>query len=222
MTEDDVPLELYAAVVAALGEGYPLAVVLEHEGLSLDVWEAAEARWVERLQGSAEGDLSLFDALDRALAAQRARFSRPVEPLDEDLDAFLAFQRHLAAAAQPATLLAAHGLSLGDWARLQEQWAERLAADADARTRAREALSLPDMPPMPTVRPAPREMPPSLRRRSQMPAMGAAHQGGDLVEWGLEVLRNAETAASRSAATTDRADADDEADAPTHGAFHDK
>jgi hypothetical protein len=185
-----VPIELYAAVVAALGEGYPLAAVLEHEGLSLDAWETADEQWALRLQGSAEGDLSLFDALDRALVAQRVRFSRALEPLDEDLDAFLAFQRHIVVAAQPTARLAAHGLSLGDWTRLQERWAERLVADADVRMRIAAALSSPDMPPLPTVRPEPRKMPPPLRQRSEVPARVASAQAddGDSVEWGLAAL----------------------------------
>jgi hypothetical protein len=190
MDEAEVPLERYAAVVTALGEGYPLAAVLEHEGLSLDAWEATEKRWVFRLQQSADGDLALFDAFDRTLAVQRARFSRALHPLDEDLDAFLALDRHLAAAAQPAALLAEHGLFLGDWARLQERWAEHLAADADARTRAAAALASPYRPPLPEVRPGPRTLPPPRRPRAEVPAIvaPAPADSGDAVVWGLEAI----------------------------------
>ncbi|XXT15151.1 hypothetical protein WME94_33365 [Sorangium sp. So ce429] len=192
MMDDDVPLALYAAVVAALGEGYLLAALLEHEGMSIDAWEAAEERWVLRLQESAEGDLSLFDALDRAMAEQRARFSRVIEPLDDDLEQFLAFQRHLSAAAQPTDLLTTHGLFLGDWVRLQERWAERLAADASARARGLQLLSAPEMPPLPAVRPGPRMLPPPLRTRSVASAemMTGEAKGEALVEWGLADIRS--------------------------------
>lgn len=193
MIDDEVPLAMYAAVVAALGEGYALSVVLEHEGLSQDAWEAAEERWVERLGSSAEGDLSLFDALDRALAAGRARFARSVDPLDNDLDQFLAFKRHLAAAEKPIVMLAEHGLFLGDWVRLQERWAERLAADSALRAEAATRLSGSKAPPLPLVRPGPRALPPPLRPRPAAPiAVSPASSNSDeLVEWGLSVLRDA-------------------------------
>lgn len=188
--EDDVPLSLYAAVVAALGEGYPIEVVLEHEGLSLDAWEAAEERWVDRLQESAEGDLSLFDALDRALATQRARFVRPVAPLDDDLHQFLAFQRHLAEAENPTAMLAGHGLFLGDWVRVQERWAERLGRDAALRAEATTALRSPEAPPLAAIQAGARRLPPPLRTRSSVPVVVAAGASEEeLPEWGLDALR---------------------------------
>jgi hypothetical protein len=192
MIDDEVPLALYAAVVAALGEGYPLSVVLEHEGLSQDTWEAAEERWVDRLGASAEGDLSLFDALDRALATARARFARPVDPLDDDLDQFLAFKSHLAAAEKPIALLAKHGLFLGDWVRLQEHWAEKLATDSALRTKAARVLRAPEAPPLPLVRPGPQALPPPLRPRPAAPVVvtTVSSDAAEPVEWGLSIFRD--------------------------------
>jgi hypothetical protein len=191
--DDEVPLALYAAVVAALGEGYPLSVVLEHDGLSEDTWEAAEERWVDRLGSSAEGDLSLFDALDRALASARAQFARSVDPIDDDLDQFLAFKHHLEAAEKPIVMLAEHGLFLGDWVRLQERWAEKLGADSALRTKAAMALLASEAPPLPVVRPGPRELPPPRRPRSAASVV-VTTVSSDVaapVEWGLSIFRDA-------------------------------
>ena len=190
MVEDDFPLPLYAAVVAARGEGYPLEVVLEHEGISLDAWEDAEERWAMRLTESAEGDLSLFDAMDRELSVQRARFARPVEPLDDDLDQFMVFQRHLTIAERPVVMLAEHGLFLGDWVRLTERWAERFAADSELRARAAVALQSPEVPPLSEVRPGPRALPPPARTSNGLPAPGASGSEEEpAMEWGLAALR---------------------------------
>jgi len=191
--DDEVPLALYAAVVAALGEGYPLSVVLEHEGVSEDTWEASEERWVDRLGASMEGDLSLFDALDRALAGARTRFARPVDPLDDDLDQFLAFKHHLAAAEKPLAMLAEHGLFLGDWVRLQERWAEKLGADSALRTKAAMVLRASEAPPpLPVVWPGPRRLPPPLRPRPGARVVGTTVSSdvAEPVEWGLAIFRD--------------------------------
>ncbi len=192
MSEPLLPLSLYAAVTAALGEGHALAEILEHEGISEDEWEAGEEEWVERLDDSAESDLALFDDLQRELAAQRARFARKIAPLDDDVDAYLAFQRHLAAAERPAPWLAQHGLFLGDWVRLQERWAERFSKDPEARARAGVLLSSTGAAPLPELRPEPRKRPPPVRPR--LPPPVAVETDGvevqdEPLEWGLSLLR---------------------------------
>jgi hypothetical protein len=190
--DDEVPLALYTAVIAALGEGYPLAFVLEHEGLSHGTWEAAEERWVDRLEASAEGDLSLFDSLERALASARARFARPVDPLDDDLEQFLAFKSHLAEAEKPIAMLAEHGLFLGDWVRLQERWAEKLGADSALRTKAAMVLRASEAPPLPVVRPGPRALPLPQRPRPVARVVGTtiSSDAAEPVEWGLALFRD--------------------------------
>jgi hypothetical protein len=140
------------------------------------------------------------------MAAQRRRFSRAVAPLDEELDQFIAFQRHLSAAVQPTTLLAEHGLFLGDWVRLQERWAERLAAHVDARARAAEVMSSEKLPPMPAVALRPRALPPPLNPRSAAPSLVVTAQAEDVdcVEWGLGVLRGGASPAAIPAAAGDQ------------------
>lgn len=184
-----LPLEVYAHIVAALGEGYPLDAVLEREGLSADEWEAAEAGWVDRLAESDEAEGDLFDALDRAVAAARARFDRGIEPLDDDLDAWLAFQGRVSSAQRPLAELAAHGLFLGDWVRLQERWATRLAGDPEIRARAGKLLAGP-LGPLPEVRPAARALPPPLLDRGpRAPREEPVAPPAEDVPWGLVALR---------------------------------
>jgi hypothetical protein len=217
MVEEDVPIELYAAVVATLGEGYPLTVALEHQGLALDAWEAAEERWVDRLAASAEGDLKLLDMLDRAIAAQRARFGRTVDPIDKDLAQFLALQRHLAASEDPSAMLAEHGLFLGDWMRVQEAWAERLAADPALRAAAVRGLGASEMPPLPSVRPGPRVLPPPLRRRRAAQVV-ITMVGADMeepVEWGLSIFRDPSAVGGPAFAPGDAIDAEEDLPAQT-------
>lgn len=186
-------LERYAFVTAALSEGYTLADVLEREGLSEDAWESAEEAWVERLQASAATDLALNDALDRALAAARARFTRRIMPLDVDVTAFLIFQRHASSAPRLLPFLLERGLFLGDWVRLTQAWASLLAVDGQLRSLAVAVLGdeQPRVPPTieadPPVWPA--RAPDRPVRHQAMEAAGEPIE--EAPAWGLAELREA-------------------------------
>lgn len=191
MIDDAVPLPLYARVVAAFGEGRPRSEVLEHEGLSEGDWDAAEARWVDRLLESADSDLGLVDELERALAEQRRAFARPIKPLDEDYEAFLAFQGAMQASEQPLDFLRSRELSMGDWIRLAELWAERLAAEKALLKRAAVFLAG-AAPPLPApiivearVWPAPMRPPveeETVEQTSKKATLAS-------IQWGLAALR---------------------------------
>lgn len=192
MSEPLFPLSVYAAVTAALGEGYTLAEALEHQGLSEDEWDAGEEEWVDRLDDSAESDLALFDELERELAAQRARFARKIAPLDEDLGAYLVFQRHFSTAERPATWLAQQGLFLGDWVRLQELWADRLSKDPEVRARTGVLLASAEAAPLPELQLEPRKRPPPVRPRAPAPIaieVEGVEVQSEPLEWGLSLLR---------------------------------
>jgi hypothetical protein len=182
-----IPLDVYAHIVAALGEGYRLAEILEHEGLSEDAWEEAEERWVDRLDESAEADLALHDELDRAVWRARQRFARAIDPLDHDVGAWLVFQHHVATSPHMLAALADHGLFLGDWVRLNEAWAERLSADPDGRAEALRALPKLAEAPLPDVRPGPRMLPAPLFRATPVGTeTNAAPEMEEPVPWGLD------------------------------------
>ena len=183
-----ISLEVYAHVVAALGEGYRLAEILEHEGISEDAWDDAEDHWVDRLDESAEGDMALHDELDRAVWRARQRFARPVAPLDTDVAAWLVLQHHASTSERPMATLAKHDLFLGDWVRLGEAWAERFSTDPDVRAAAERALPLLAETPLPEITPGPRVLPPPLFRPRPTVVDGDVldiDPDDDDVPWGL-------------------------------------
>jgi hypothetical protein len=85
----------YAAVVAALAEGFPLEEVLAVEGLRHADWPLASMTWRARLveEAAKKNGGGLFAQYTQELAAAEDRLGRSVTPLGEDLDAWLAFLR---------------------------------------------------------------------------------------------------------------------------------
>lgn len=126
-------LGAYIAVYAAVGEGFPLEIVLAHEGIDPEAWRVADAAWAERMIASAEGDLALVDQYDRQLIEVQARFSRRVAPLDDDLAAWMDFCRIWAEAPEPLARLAELQLKRNDVLRIHRRWSLRLEADGALR-----------------------------------------------------------------------------------------
>lgn len=153
-----VSLDVYLTVEAARLDGLDEAAVLAWLGVRPTDFERAEERWRDRIDDALAGDDG-FEAvylagIERALA----RWSREVDPLDRDVDAWIQYQRHGLAAGDGADVGARLGLTAGDEVRLGATWRSRLRDPAIA-TRAASAMDAP-LRPLPTVRVAPLVFPP--------------------------------------------------------------
>jgi hypothetical protein len=147
----DLTLAQYAAVRAALAEGFLLADVLAIEGIAADAWADADLAWTEALTS----DRALLSRYEVALAAAEDRLGREVSPLGEDLAAWLAFLAAFAAAPEAGELLARYRLSTNDLARLGRRWARRAKADPSLEKRAARLRQRPlgPVPPLMAARP---------------------------------------------------------------------
>jgi hypothetical protein len=140
---EGVSLAAYLLVEASRLDGLPLPAVLAWLGLRESVFERAEERWSDRIadglarEGS-ELDVLYHDLVSRALAL----WTRRTAPLDDEIEAWMTYQRHALAAADPAELARKLGLTSGDELRLARQWRARLLDPAIA-ARAAAAWSSP-------------------------------------------------------------------------------
>jgi hypothetical protein len=75
-----VPLAQFAAVTAALAEGFPLRAVLSIEGLDATRWAEADRGWTERL----DGDRTLLAQYEADMAAAQSRLLSQDDPAHED------------------------------------------------------------------------------------------------------------------------------------------
>jgi hypothetical protein len=145
---DDVTLEQYGAVLAGLGEGIELGLLLLDQGIEPDAWARAEEAWPERLDD--ENDVDLQPLMDAALVAGRKRYGRRIEPLDDDIRAWLCLVRHFAAAPEPLAALADMGMRPNDMLRLHAWWSERCRLEPQLLVRARDALTA-ELEPLPAL-----------------------------------------------------------------------
>jgi hypothetical protein len=76
----EVPLAQFAAVTAALAEGFPLRAVLSVEGLDAARWAAADRAWTERL----DQDPALLSRYQTSYAAAQSRLLSRDEPAPEE------------------------------------------------------------------------------------------------------------------------------------------
>jgi hypothetical protein len=129
---ESLPLEHYAAIVAAMGDEHPLAEVLGLEGVTLATWARADASHKARLAHDPEA----FEAFVRALGDAEDRATRAVRPLSDDASAWVVF---LAAfEREGATLLPSLGLTMNDLSRLGREWDRRVARDDKLASRLAE------------------------------------------------------------------------------------
>lgn len=140
----ETPVEVYAFVHAALGEGYTLDVVLAHEGLDLPTWATVDEAWADAIGQSLDGDMVLSDAYDAELMKAQDRFSRSVEPLDSDYAAYLRFTRLWSSHEAPLEYLASVGLRYIDMVRLQRRWGAQLVEDDSLRRQSATIMSEPE------------------------------------------------------------------------------
>jgi len=163
-----VRLEQYVAVHAAVAEGFELERVLEHEDLALEHWADADEAWAELMMDSAADDYVLVDHYDRLLVARQDLFRRSIQPLDDDLQAWLDFQRTWAQSDDPLARLTEMGMVRGDVARLTRHWSIQIVENEQLRDR---AMALMQQPPgeLPTVQVEALRLPPPVRGAAAAP-----------------------------------------------------
>ncbi|WP_438023566.1 hypothetical protein [Sorangium sp. So ce233] len=121
-----VSLAQYAAVKAAVAEGFPLADVLAVEGLEPHVFVRADVAWKQQLATEPE----LLATYEKELAHAEDWLDRQVEPLAEDVAAWASFLAAFGSHPAPFELLQENGLGMNDVARLRRRWARRAEEDA--------------------------------------------------------------------------------------------
>ncbi|MDC3960019.1 hypothetical protein KEG38_39560 [Polyangium jinanense] len=130
-----VPLSQLAHVAAAQAEGFSLAEILAVEGLAVEELRAADVACKEMLCNPEAGP-RLFAAYASAQKQAEELLTRRVQPLDEDLGAWVHFLAMYAASEDPRSILQDLGLTLPDLARLGRAWKQRFEADRELARRA--------------------------------------------------------------------------------------
>lgn len=124
----EVSLEQYATVIVGLEDRLPLGDLLVFTGLPRAAWPAAREGWEARVVADLAAGGALAEELEAAKVRALLGWPRPLPPLDEDLRAYLDFERAFAEAEDPEAFLANLGLSAADPLRLFGIWSPRLAA----------------------------------------------------------------------------------------------
>lgn len=127
---DGVDLKTYARISAELAERKaPSAEVLRRFLLDEIRWIDIEKTWLLRVAvAGMQGDMTLGQELDAAYTEAQAALG-PSDPT-RSLEQYAALLARIESGQPPATVLAADGLSLADWARLQRAWTMRAVNDA--------------------------------------------------------------------------------------------
>ena len=120
---ESVPIELYAAVSAALGrKGVDRGAVLRTHKLSLAGWGAIDRHWKRSLAEQAErGEKALLHAFDVAYVTAQGELHRPVG-VREYARILVGLER-----GEVGRVLAALELQLSDLMRIQRVWSKRVA-----------------------------------------------------------------------------------------------
>ncbi|WP_438015115.1 hypothetical protein WMF18_30095 [Sorangium sp. So ce315] len=121
-----ISLARYAAVRAAVAEGFTLADVLAVEGMTPRAFARADLTWKQRLAA----EPALLATYEQELAHAEDWLERQVEPLAEDAAAWASFLAAFGAHAAPFELLQEVDLGMNDVARLRRRWARRAEEDA--------------------------------------------------------------------------------------------
>jgi hypothetical protein len=149
-----ISLEQFAGVSAALIERFPLSAILAVNGLDAAAWSPAGAGWSARLAAAGPSS-TLLSAYLAALGKAGAWLGRRVQPLDEDLTAWLCFLGACSSHPSPGDLLDGAGVRADDISRIQRGWSARMEADEALRKQAIEiALKKPSAMPAVSITPA--------------------------------------------------------------------
>ncbi|AUX46765.1 uncharacterized protein SOCE26_082740 [Sorangium cellulosum] len=134
-----ISLAQFAAVTAALADGFELPAVLAVEGVAPAAWPGAEAAWKARLvEESLKEGQGLFPSYRSRLAEAEDRLARRISPLETDLAAWTAFLKAYSSHPSPFALLDGLGLGVNDISRLSRLWTRRLAGSPELQERAAE------------------------------------------------------------------------------------
>lgn len=136
-----VSLRQYATIVAGRDDGLPLDELLDFAEVEAKTWARAREAWGDRILEDVDADGPLADALESAMAEAQRGFIRRLPPLDEDLEAWLDFERAWAFEVDPAPFLERMRMRPADITRLQALWAERLRDDQALAARALTILT---------------------------------------------------------------------------------
>ncbi len=120
-----VSLRQYAAVVAALAEGFSEEEVLRKERLVAHDWRRAERKWLIRF----DEQKSLAERLALEMAAAEDWLWRDIAPVHEDAAAWAALYAAYSTATNRGKWLAERGLTQNDISRLIRHWSRRAATD---------------------------------------------------------------------------------------------
>ena len=131
-SRQDLPLETFAAVSAAIAEGdRALEVVLVAHGLGPEEWRLSSERWSFTLAA----DEALADAFTQAFLDAQDRL-KPVPPMTPEEWAALVVE----VAAEGPQALIRRSLSAADHARLARRWARALGTDKILAARYHQAF----------------------------------------------------------------------------------
>lgn len=142
MDIDDVDIEAYARIMAALCEAGPArADVLARSGLDEDRWTAIDTRWQARLSEALDEDQGdgivppLVSAYTAAYAAAQRALGPPIS-----IEQLARVMRLLQASGDLRAALAKASVTLADYVRGAEHWSRRIAEDPALARQFEEAL----------------------------------------------------------------------------------
>jgi len=133
--DEQLGLEALARVEAAEQDDVPLEEVLAELEVEQDAWWGARPSLIEK----ASQDAGSFKSYQAALETAQDGYHRSVEPLFDDVEAWVAYSLALGAPTGCAALLTEKGLTLGDLGRLERHWRQRMQEDPATAKRAKEA-----------------------------------------------------------------------------------
>lgn len=165
-----IAIDRYAAIQAAVAEGFSLDEVLGAQAMDRREYEGARVRFAVALKD----DPTVFDVYARELARAQDAMRRPISPLDDDVVSWLAFSDLAARDADES--LQRWELGPNDLARLARHWQSKLS-DPEVQRRAREARAR-GLPPLRHVTAGPKVLLPRAAADapppSEMPASSAS------------------------------------------------
>jgi hypothetical protein len=181
---EGVSLPEYAAVTAAVAEGFTEADVLQVEGIPSEEWARAAIPWKLKLAD----DAGVFAGYREELARAEDWLEREVSPIDREPRAWASFLGALEVDA--AAALRTSRLRAPDLARLCRRWAREIEADAKLGKRLAELRKQRE--PLPLVTAVEAALRPSRVARATRPKevserVAPAPRIGRTVDLGLEI-----------------------------------
>ncbi len=141
--EPPISLETYAFVTAGLADRLELNALLEYRAVDPRDWNQGNEIWVERILDDLDEGAELSLQVDTLRQKAREHWWRPIPPLDDDLRAWLDFQRGLAELSDPIDYLESIPLTAGEIGALARLWGQRFATEPVLIEQARAILAEP-------------------------------------------------------------------------------